>query len=290
MERISRTHSIFNILKACLIILFLLLPYDANAQIVGSKKSARELTDSLRHEYDSGPYFTPFKDNYFIFGGPIGHRPNRMNTNVKFQVSVMMKLTKSTLPLNSFIFLAYTQKTIWNVCQESLPMRDMNFNPAIGWAKPLFNKDRYLGKIAVMLEHESNGKAGDDSRSWNKISFSASILIEKYLMVHGKVWIPIIDSGNNKDILRYSGIWQSGISLRTKNEKFMWDLTLVKRSGWNLNFNTIFEFSWLINKKMNFYLFFQYYNGFGENLLDYNKFKSTARAGICFKPKFFSEF
>ncbi|MDE6680519.1 MAG: phospholipase A, partial [Muribaculaceae bacterium] len=37
-------------------------------------------------------------------------------------------------------------------------------------------------------------------------------------------------------------------------------------------------------------LFFQYYNGYGENLLDYNQYHSRLRAGIVFKPKFFSEF
>lgn len=41
--------------------------------------------DSLRMEFDKAPYFGLYKDNYFIFGPPLNHKPNRENTNVKFQ-------------------------------------------------------------------------------------------------------------------------------------------------------------------------------------------------------------
>lgn len=34
-------------------------------------------------------------------------------------------------------------------------------------------------------------------------------------MIHGKVWIPIIDGMNNKDILDYSGIYQTGMTYTT---------------------------------------------------------------------------
>ena len=39
---------------------------------------------------------------------------------------------------------------------------------------------------------------------------------------------------------------------------------------------------------MNQYFFLQYYNGFGENLLEYNKFKSMIRIGFVIKPSDFS--
>jgi len=142
----------------------------------------------------------------------------------------------------------------------------------------------------MLLEHESNGKDGPDSRSWNRISFSGSVIIDDWLMVHGKVWIPIIDSQNNRDILKYCGIFQHGIVVTTPNKKFSFALTLVKRASWKPNYNTIFEFSWLFHKKSNQYFFVQYYNGYGESLLDYNVFHSRLRAGIVIKPKFFSEF
>jgi len=261
----------------------------ANSQLI-PVHDQKEFVDSLKHELDYGPYFGLYKDNYFTVGTVPFKKPTGMNSDVKFQISLAIRLTDAVLPWNSFIFLMYTQKTFWNVFQESLPMRDINFNPGIGWTKPFFNKDRYVGKLTFMLEHESNGRDGDDSRSWNRISISGSTIIDEWLMVHAKFWIPIIDGQNNKDILNYCGIFQSGVVLTTPNKKFSWGLTWVKRKGFNLNFNTIWEMSWRVSDKTNLNLFAQYYNGYGENLIDYNQFHSRFRVGIIFKPKFFSEF
>lgn len=109
-------------------------------------------------------------------------------------------------------------------------------------------------------------------------------------MIHAKYWIPIVDGVNNKDILRYSGIYQSGIQVTSHDKKFGLALTLIKRKGWNLNCNTIVEFNYRLFKKDNQYLFLQYYNGYGESMLDYKQFHSRLRMGIVIKPRFFSEF
>lgn len=260
------------------------------AQIIVPMEDQKEFVDSLKHELDYGPYFGLYKDNYFVVGTSLGHKPTKTNSDVKFQISISQRLTKATLPWDTYIFLMYTQKTMWNVFEKSMPMRDLNFNPGIGWAKPFFCKDRYVGKMTLLIEHESNGRDGVQSRSWNKVSLCGSVMVDPMLMVHGKVWIPIVDGENNRDILSYSGIWQAGFSITTPDKKFGWAATFVKRRGWNLNFNTILEFNWRVHKQTNQYFFVQYYNGYGECLLDYNQFHSRLRAGIVIKPKFFSEF
>lgn len=278
-----------NILIIIILAVISVIAVPAHSQILGVDHQ-RGFTDSLRQELINAPYFGLFKDNYFTVGTSIGHKPSKTNSDVKFQISIAQRLTRTTLPGNSFIFLMYTQKTFWNVFEKSMPMRDINFNPGIGWSFPFFSKGRYAGKFTVLLEHESNGRDSIQSRSWNKVTFSASTIIDRWLMVHAKFWIPIVDGENNRDILRYSGICQGGVAITTPDKKFGWSLTLVKRMGWNFNFNTIFEFNWRIHKKSNQYIFVQYYNGYGENLLDYNQFHSRLRAGIVIKPQFFSEF
>ena len=236
----------------------------ADAQIVdlGQEKIN---TDSLRRELDNGPYFTLYKDNYFITGTSIGPQaPSRTNSDVKFQVSIAQRLTKSTLPFNTYLFLMYSQKCMWNVFKESLPMRDLNFNPGIGLSKLLIVKDRLIGKATVLIEHESNGRDGDESRSWNKISFCGSVYVDPQVMIHAKWWIPIIDGQNNKDILKYSGIYQTGIQYMSPNGRFGAAVTVVKRSGWNLNCNTIVELNYRIFKGENQFFFVQYYHGYGD--------------------------
>lgn len=266
----------------------LLSPF-VNAQIV-SQAGDKYDVDSLRRDFDNQPYFGLYKDNYFIFGPSVGPRATNENTNIKFQISIAQRLTKSVLPWHSYLYLFYSQKCFWNVLQESMPMTDLNFNPGIGLAKQLFVKNRFIGKLYFLIEHESNGRDGDASRSWNKISFGANVIVDPHLMVHGKVWIPIVDGGNNRDILDYSGIYQMGMQFFSQNKRFNGAVTLIKRRGWNLNYNTIVELSYRLWKRDNQFLFLQYYNGYGEGLLEYNKFHSQLRVGIVIKPKLFSDF
>lgn len=262
---------------------------EAAAQIAGPD-SLRLNADSVLREFDKQPSFGIYKDNYFTFGIPVGHTPNRHNSNVKFQVSVAQRLTKSVLPWHTYLFLFYSQKVFWNVLENSMPMTDLNFNPGIGLVKPLIVKNRFIGKAFLLVEHESNGKDGVLSRSWNKISLGGNIMIDPNFVVHGKFWIPIVDGGENRDILDYSGIYQVGMQWFTPSRRFGAAVTLVKRRGWSLNYNTILEFNYRIFRGENQYLFAQYYNGYGEGLLEYKRFHSMFRVGIVIKPRIFSDF
>ncbi len=279
--------------KSVFLLFFLLFTssfsFVSKAQIISAPES-RIRRDSLLRGFDSRPYFGLYKDNYFIGGGPLNHRMNKHNSNVKFQISISQKLTKSTLPWDTYLFLFYTQKVFWNVFEESLPMTDLNFNPGIGLARPLFVRNNYIGKLTFQIEHESNGKDGDDSRSWNRISLGANIIVDRNLMVHGKAWIPIIDGKNNKDILDYCGIYQTGLQLMSNDGRFNAGCTLVKRRGWKLNYNVMVEAGMRLWKNANEYLFIQFYNGYGEGLLDYNRFHSMIRIGIQIKPELFSDY
>ncbi len=276
--------------KGAILCLLLLSSITAFSQILSTPTSGPLDADSIRRALDNGPYFSLYKDNYFTMGTTVNQKPSRTNSDVKFQVSIAQRLTKSTLPFNTYLFLFYTQKCMWNVFEKSMPMRDLNFNPGIGLAKHLFVKNRYVGKLTLLVEHESNGRDGADSRSWNKISLACNVFIDPNFMIHGKAWIPIVDGQNNKDILDYCGIYQTGFTYTTPNKRFGFALTLVKRRGWNLNYNSIWEINYRLFKKENQFLFLQYYNGYGENLLDYNKFHSRLRVGIVIKPALFSDF
>ncbi len=247
-------------------------------------------SDSVRRAFDDAPYFGLYKDNYFIFGCPVGEKVTRHNSNIKFQISIAQRLTRSTLPFGTYLYLFYSQKCFWNILENSMPMTDLNFNPGIGLTKPLFVKGRFLGKVSLIAEHESNGRDGAASRSWNRISLAGSIMIDPQIVVHGKVWIPIIDGSENRDILNYCGIYQMGTAFNSANGRFGLAVNLVKRKGWKLNYNTTVEFNYRIFARDNQYLFLQYYNGYGEGLLAYKEFHSMIRMGLVIKPKLFSDY
>lgn len=242
------------------------------------------IADSLIKVFDDTPSFGIYKDNYIALGTDLFHKPDKYNSDAKFQISVIQRLTNSILPFKTYLFLTYTQLAVWDVFQESFPFRDINFNPTVGLGKPLIYNNRYLGDISLQLEHESNGKDGDASRSWNKISFSSQLKINRHWSYFGKLWIPFVDGENNRDIVHYNG-W--GIFALTYNQKDKFNISFIVNHRPGLfNANLALNVSYRLFKEENQYLFFQVYNGYGENLLNYNQFSQRFRLGFVIKPNF----
>ena len=241
-----------NYTRALYLTLMALVSLPLMGQIVTSRQGVEHKidVDSIINDFDSRPAFGIYKDTYFVGGTALNHKPTEFNSDVKFQISFRHRLTKSILPLHSHLFLQYSQKAIWNVFEESLPFHDLNFNPGIG-----------IQNLVVY-----NGE------------------------VYFKTWIPIIDGQQNKDILKYCGIFQTGTQFISADRRWVADVTFVKRQGWNLNFNTILNVGFRFSKRDNQYLMLHFYDGYGENLLDYNKYHCRLRIGLLIRPNFFSDF
>ena len=91
----------------------------AGAQITTIGKEKEKLNaDSIIQDFDSRPAFGIYKDTYFVGGTALNAKPTEYNSDVKFQISFRHRLTKSILPFHSHLFLAYSQKAIWNVFEE----------------------------------------------------------------------------------------------------------------------------------------------------------------------------
>lgn len=246
--------------------------------------------DSIVNRFDALPSFGIYKDNYFIVGTDMFKKPNRTNSDAKFQVSIRHRLTNSILPFKTYIFLTYTQKAFWDVFKESFPFRDLNYNPSIGLGRALVRHNRFLGTVSLQFEHESNGKDGEDSRSWNKVTFGTSLMFNDRWTFQSKAWIPIVDGENNKDIVKYAGWGFIGMEYSSPKRKYNASCVVTKRGGANLNANITLNFSIRLFSDDNQYLFLEYYNGYGESMLEYNQYRQRLRLGIVIKPSFISVF
>lgn len=244
--------------------------------------------DSIIREMDKLPSFGIYKDNYFVAGTEILKTPAKDNSDAKFQVSIRQILTNSVLPFRTYLFLTYTQLAFWDVFKESFPFRDLNFNPTIGVGRYLVRNNRYVGGIMLQFEHESNGKDGENSRSWNKVSFSTNLIISRSWGVQAKMWIPIVDGENNRDIVKYKGWAFLASNYRYRN--FYFGAVLTKRGGVNFNHNFMLTMAYKPLKTSNQHFFIEYYNGYGENLLEYREHRHRLRAGFIIKSPFTSMF
>lgn len=238
---------------------------------------------------DRMPAFAVYRDTYFVTGAPLNKEINRNTADASFQISIRQRLTKSILPFKTFAYLTYSQKSFWNIYAQSSPFKDTNYNPGLGLGKYILYKDRVVGAAFVQIKHESNGRDGDDSRSWNYLSLSMKYYFNARFNVSGEVWVPYVDGGNNKDLLDYRGLGFVSVNYTSNKHRWWLSADLNPRKGF-VNVNTTLTAAFSISDKSNQYLFARFYQGYGESLLDYNKYTMNIRVGICIKPNFYNFF
>ena len=232
---------------------------------------------------DRQPSFGMYKDNYFTTGIPTNKKIDQYSADAKFQISIRQRLTKTVLPFNSLLMLTYTQKSFWDIYQDSYPFADNNYNPGLALIKPIV-VDNKLGGLAILaFEHESNGLADSlKSRSWNYFVFTSTYFYNMYFTFQAKVWAGWV-SDDNPDLLDYRGYGLLAANYRSKNDRFGISAIINPRKKLT-RANTKLELNYKLAPKFNQYLFLQWYNGYAEGLLEYNRYSSMVRLGICIKP------
>jgi phospholipase A1 len=245
--------------------------------------------DKIINQIDHQPPFGMYKDNYLLSGIPIGGEINRYTADIKFQCSIRHRLTKTVLPYNTFLMLTYTQKSFWDIYAKSAPFKDNNYNPGLSLIKHVICRNQLLGIATLAFEHESNGRDSIESRGWNYFTLSGVYLFNPSFSIQAKVWAGWLDKGDkdlgggNTDLYKYRGYGLIALNYRSLNDK-IWVSAVINPRTKPGNFNTQLELNIKLNRRSNQYFFIQYYNGYCESLLDYNRHTSMLRAGICIKP------
>jgi Outer membrane phospholipase A len=238
--------------------------------------------DQLIRLFDKQPSFGMYRDNYVVSGIPTNTKINNHTSDAKFQFSIRQRLTKSVLPLKTFLMLIYTQKSFWNVYENSAPFADNNYNPGLLLVKPIIQNNELKGIGTFSIEHESNGRDSIYSRSWNYIVLSGVYFFNAKISLQTKFWYGLLAS-ENSDLYSYKGYGFIAINYRTENDKF-WLSAIINPNATFSNINTQVELNFKPNYNANQYFFLQWYNGYAESLLDYKEYSSMIRIGICIKP------
>ena len=223
-----------------------------------------------------------YKFNYLL---PVTYAKNipndsRKSVETKFQISLAKPLFYDVFGLRESLVAAYTQTSWWQITKKSSPFRETNYQPEIflNFASP-----KYLEKIGVQnlkfgLLHESNGRDGSKSRSWNR-AYVQSDFVYGNFSVSPRAWIVVGDKGDNKDILKYIGHGDVRLSYNLNDHIF----SLMLRN--NLHFDKTnkgaAELSYMFPIfSSGVYGYLQYFTGYGESLIDYDR--HTDKVGLGF--------
>jgi outer membrane phospholipase A len=230
---------------------------------------------------------TPFHASYFTYG-QTDHTNASAGQDVKFQISVKTKVfqeAKSGWGWVNGLTLAYTQLSIFDINGRSAPFRATNYNPELTlvWNRAQHPWIRYLEELRLSLyDHHSTGVGATSSRRWERM-YADGRLDWNRLLLGAKVWIetPYKDglSSRNEDIEEYLGHGALSLRYGGAGDRFVSELGVTKgtKKGPNLRV----ELSWRPGK-LDFHLFGQYYQGYGEELTDYNVKTRSGRVGIRF--------
>ena len=208
-------------------------------------------------------------------------------------------------------YVAYTQKTLWNVGQQSRPFEESNINPEFFLDYPvnatITGRLKLRNIVISPIEHESNGLAGVQSRGWNrqyvlikfgleskeKLEDSNSFLSDK-AMLYVKLWHAsgysdetayLRSIGSNDKFLDYMGQGEIGVSVRN----FLWGGSLrdhqldVKTPIFRAQSKNSYELEFRQQlPNTNFALYLQYWYGYGETLMRFDQFGRRGFAGLSF--------
>jgi len=201
---------------------------------------------------------------------------------VKFQISFKMNLWDDVVGDNSQLMAAYTQKSFWQMYNSDLSsvFRETNYEPEVYINKQIdFDILGFrLSNASLGFVHQSNGRSNLLSRSWNRI-YANFIFQRDNFALSIKPWRRIqenIEEDDNPDLEDYLGKYEVGMLYKWKQNEF----TVLLRNLTANKHAASFQLGWQfpLNDNINFYA--EYFNGYGESLIDYNYRNETFGLGI----------
>lgn len=230
-----------------------------------------------------------YKPVYFDIG-------TRGQTTARFQISAKYRLFSPSgnrpATWGENFYLGYTQTSLWDLQGDSMPFIDTTFNPSLFWLSDnMWQSENQSWRLGMNtgVEHNSNGKAGEDSRSVNNAyiqpQFNYRFDGGSTLTFAPKVKAYFGVASENSDYADYAGRIDWNLRWAQDNGAVV---SAMYRQGDQRRRTTQLDFAWPLQRtwlNMNGYLHLQYFNGYGETLLGYNqRNESQFRIGLSLVP------
>jgi outer membrane phospholipase A len=268
----------------------------------GARSEASEsgLLTFLKGE-SPAPESAPYDPDDFFKEHIFGYEPfyfiaGTKSPNAKFQISFKYRLLNERGWLArkaswlTGLHLAYTQTSLWDWNEASAPFFDSSYKPEVlySWRRLVGGAPRDWFQLDLQggLQHESNGKAGADSRSLNIAYLRPTFVLGKdaglQLSLIPRVWAYLGDLSDNPDIADYRGYgdlravlgWKRGLQV-----------SALGQMGKNAEHGSVqIDVTYPLMKppygSISLHLQVQYFTGYGESLLRYNEKSDALRAGF----------
>jgi phospholipase A1 len=234
---------------------------------------------------------TELKPNYFTYS--YQSNPNQApyeflaederldHSEIKFQLSFRSKLADDLFDRPADLWFGYTQVSYWQAFNKDIssPFRETNYEPEM-FVSFLSDYEFFGlngGVFKLGFAHQSNGRSDPQSRSWNRV-YAEIFLEQDDFAFSFKPWARVggRSDDDNPDITDYLGNYEI-------NAYYNWDGHLFSAMLRNVfdsehRYNSELQWSFPIKRRLRGLV--QWYNGYGENLIDYDHSNHRFAIGI----------
>jgi len=218
----------------------------------------------------------PYHENYLLPATwDFDKKDDRKQFETKFQISVMKPFAYDLLGKNEIYFFAYTQTSWWQTSAASAPFRENNYQPEIFVMFPMESYHKRWDAIIFSINHQSNGRKDQYSRSWNRV-YAKFLFHYNEFIFNVRVWYRIPEpkkkypddpnGDDNPDIEDYLGYGDIKIMYPYKDNLAT---SLIRYNPATHKGAIELDYSKAVKNK-DIFIYFQYFYGYGESLIDYN--------------------
>ena len=123
---------------------------------LAAQSPAAAARDSIRTMIADAPVFGMFRSNYFVTGIPLDRPVGSRTADAAFRISIYLKCWQ--MSASTTLLFTYSQKSFWNIYEQSAPFRDTNFNPGLWVVWPVVRGDGLRGVRYRERWEEKGGK------------------------------------------------------------------------------------------------------------------------------------
>jgi phospholipase A1 len=273
-------------------------------QILENNETAIERRIARERISESNPnVITPHKRNYIlpytVMDRP-KNTPAEQDQNLqggrldaeeaKFQLSLKVPLYESQSDQDSGLYFGFTLQSYWQLFNSEIssPFRETNYQPELFWMNVLDKENRLWGDemgITFGFEHQSNGRNIPLSRSWNRLYMNL-FWEQNGFVFNLRPWYRIPEEektslsdtkgDDNPDIADYMGHFEFTTVYTKRDHEF----SLMLRNNLKSDNKGAVQLDWSFPAWGRLRGYAQYFNGYGESLVDYNQHVERFGVGI----------
>lgn len=223
------------------------------------------------------PFYYTMRPDYAVYPDIPDHQTLK-NTEFKAQLSVYLPLIKNLFyNKNISLNISYTQLIYWQLYTTSAWFRESDYEPNLALRFRIIRN--MFGEFSI--DHQSNGRGGGFERSWNRVIATFEYSTPSFFVqVNG--WLLLLQNhasnlynpqigyylGYDKIILSYNFFKRFILSVEANNIESLYTRGFVIVTGFIP-----------ITTKFGAYL--QYFNGYGQSLIEYNHYTQSFGVGFA---------